>query len=58
MNDISLLLKKDIKNLLQESLPEYMVPSDLIALNNLPLTNNGKVDRKFLSQREDTVVSK
>ncbi|HMQ67796.1 MAG TPA: non-ribosomal peptide synthase/polyketide synthase, partial [Ignavibacteria bacterium] len=55
MNDISLLLKKDIRNMLQESLPDYMIPSELIVLNELPLTNNGKVDRKFLSQREDVI---
>ena len=55
--DISLLLKKEIRTILQQSLPEYMVPSDLIALNHLPLTNNGKVDRKFLSQREDVMIS-
>ncbi|MCB0729106.1 MAG: AMP-binding protein, partial [Ignavibacteriae bacterium] len=55
MNDISLMLKKDIKNMLQESLPDYMIPSELIVLNQLPLTNNGKVDRKFLSQREDVI---
>ena len=56
-NDISLMLRKDIRGKLQESLPEYMIPSDMIALNQLPLTNNGKVDRKFLSQREDLVVT-
>jgi acyl-coenzyme A synthetase/AMP-(fatty) acid ligase len=30
-----------------------MVPSEFIAVAKLPLTNNGKVDRKFLSEIEN-----
>lgn len=51
--DISVLLQKDIRLLLKQSLPDYMVPSEIISLRQLPLNNNGKVDRSFLSQRED-----
>jgi len=54
--DISLLLQKDIRTLLKKRLPEYMVPSELIALARLPLNSNGKIDRKFLSEREDIAV--
>jgi amino acid adenylation domain-containing protein len=37
-----------VRNWLQEKLPEYMVPSLWIALAEIPLTPNGKVDRKQL----------
>ncbi len=58
-NDVSFSLQSDIRAELHERLPEYMIPSDMIALNHLPLTNNGKIDRKFLSQREDrSIVNK
>ncbi|MBS1799656.1 MAG: amino acid adenylation domain-containing protein [Acidobacteria bacterium] len=37
-----------VRNWLQERLPDYMVPSTWIALKEIPLTPNGKVDRKRL----------
>jgi aryl carrier-like protein len=37
-----------IRNYLLEKLPEYMVPSFFVELENIPLTANGKVDRKAL----------
>ena len=52
-SDISVLLQKDLKAILKQRLPEYMVPSELVALTKLPLTNNGKIDKRFLSLRED-----
>ncbi len=55
--DISFLLQKDMKSLLLEKLPEYMVPSQWVALSKLPLTVNGKLDRNFLSEREDKFIS-
>ncbi|OUJ73687.1 non-ribosomal peptide synthetase [Hymenobacter crusticola] len=55
-NDISALLQKDIRTLLLRRLPEYMVPAEFIPLGYLPLTSNGKVDRRFLTQREDRGV--
>jgi amino acid adenylation domain-containing protein len=38
----------NLRSWLQERLPDYMVPSSFIALEQIPLTPNGKVDRKQL----------
>ncbi|MGE8186570.1 amino acid adenylation domain-containing protein [Pseudomonas sp. NPDC086278] len=37
-----------LKTVLRQSLPEYMVPNQLILLPKLPLNNNGKLDRRAL----------
>src|SRR5690606_994089 len=38
----------EIRRALRERLPDYMVPSMVLPLDAMPLTPNGKVDRKAL----------
>ncbi|WP_281322355.1 non-ribosomal peptide synthetase [Flavobacterium aestivum] len=40
--------KSELRNFLQNRLPDYMVPGFYVALEKLPLTPNGKIDRKTL----------
>lgn len=40
----------DVRAALRAQLPDYMVPASIMALDELPLTNSGKIDRKALPE--------
>jgi amino acid adenylation domain-containing protein len=42
------LAASDLQSYLSQRLPHYMIPSYFIRLDGIPLTSNGKVDRKAL----------
>ncbi|GAB3992312.1 hypothetical protein GCM10028807_25120 [Spirosoma daeguense] len=43
---------------LQDLLPTYMVPSDFVSLEKLPVTPNGKIDRKALPKPSSFAANK
>lgn len=48
VNPESTFAINDLRDFLQQQLPDYMIPSVFVPLKNLPLTPNGKIDRQAL----------
>ena len=45
-------LLSSIKEKTSKELPDYMIPSEMILIDKIPLTNNGKLDRETLKELE------
>jgi len=43
----------DVRTFLQRKLPEYMLPSALVMLDALPMTSNGKINRRALPSTDE-----
>ncbi|MBW4508479.1 MAG: amino acid adenylation domain-containing protein [Scytonematopsis contorta HA4267-MV1] len=42
------IVKSELRDYLKQKLPDYMVPSAIVQIPSIPLTPNGKVDRRAL----------
>jgi amino acid adenylation domain-containing protein len=40
--------RAELRSFLKEKLPDYMIPNAIVILESLPLTSNGKIDRRSL----------
>ncbi|WP_156497360.1 non-ribosomal peptide synthetase, partial [Paenibacillus jamilae] len=51
------VVASELRSALSQKLPGYMIPSYLVQLEQMPLTPNGKIDRKALPAPEDSLQS-
>lgn len=47
----------ELREYLSDHLPDYMLPSYFIQINKMPLTPNGKIDRKALPEPAGDVIA-
>ncbi|MGN7610531.1 amino acid adenylation domain-containing protein [Magnetococcales bacterium HHB-1] len=50
----TMLSTPELREFLKQSLPDHMIPNHFITRSSMPLTDNGKVDRKALLQQTTT----
>jgi amino acid adenylation domain-containing protein len=48
------LNSKELRSYLQNHLPEYMIPGHFVQIKSVPLTSNGKVDKKNLPDPQES----
>jgi amino acid adenylation domain-containing protein len=46
----------ELREYLLQQLPDYMIPSYFIQLDRMPLTTNGKIDRKVLPEPDESSI--
>lgn len=49
------LTVSELRKHLTENLPDYMIPSYFVQLESMPLTPNGKIDKKLLPEPEGSI---
>ena len=51
------LTTAELRSFLRDKLPEYMLPSIFVTLKSMPLTPNGKIDRRMLPAPSDAELA-